>query len=74
MTYNFCLNRVSDLISFLVDETLISIYENFQTIENRCRITAVVALYEMIKIVIYTHNFCYDCAMRPNFYSERSRI
>ena len=42
-TYNFCFNRVRDLISFLVDQILKSIHENVQTIENLSRITALVA-------------------------------
>jgi len=32
-----------------------SIYENIQAIENWSRITAVVAKYDIIKIVIYMH-------------------
>ena len=41
-TYNVCFIRVRDLISFLVDQNLESIYENVPAIENRPRITAVV--------------------------------
>ena len=52
---NFCFNRARDLISSVVYQKLNFIDENVQTIENRSRITAVLAEYDIIKIGIYMH-------------------